>query len=117
LVVTPLPVEPEHRDAILVLHNRIDLAVALVVGNHLAASGHVDRRAGVAAVVFLESFSIAATRRVALDAAHESVTRRAREAPAVLDVISAREIELLVVDPPRCVNVQAADAVLVVWYV
>src|SRR5712671_1112701 len=113
LVVGPLPVKAQHRNPILVLHDRIDLAIALVVRDHLSTPGEIDLRAIIAAVVFLEGFPISAAAGIALDSTHEAVTGRIQSATD-LDVIPARKIELLVVDPPRHVDVVAAYAVLVV---
>ena len=42
LVLAPLEVEAQHRNAPLIDHVRIDLAVAVLVGNHLAAAGEVN---------------------------------------------------------------------------
>ena len=62
LVVAPLEVEAQHRDAPLVDHGRIDLAVAVRVGDHLAAAGEVDRGAVEPAVVVLQLLAVAAER-------------------------------------------------------
>src|SRR3989441_734181 len=51
LVVRPLPVEPQHRDAPPVHRARVDLAIGVVVRDHLAAARKADRRAVVAPVV------------------------------------------------------------------
>src|SRR3989442_13705899 len=100
LMVRPLPMEAQHRNTPTVHRAGIDLAVAVVVRDHLAATGESDRGAVVAAVVVLELLPVAAARRVAMDAAHEPVGRRVGAAPD-LDVVTAREVELLVVQPPR----------------
>ena len=113
LVIRPLPVKAKHRNPILVLHDGIELAVALVIRNHLAPTREIDRGAVVAAIVVLEGFPVTAARRIALDSTHESVTGRV-QATSDLDVISAREVELPVVDPPRHVDVISPDPVLVV---
>src|SRR5450759_351771 len=104
LVVGPLPMEAEHGNSVLVLHDRIELSIALVVRNHLPPTGEVDACAIVAAVVFLEGLAIPAARGRALDSAPESVAGRIQPATD-FDVVAAREIELLVVDPPRHVAV------------
>ena len=65
LVLRPLPVEAQHRDAPLVLHLGIELAVGVLVRDHLAAAGELDERAVVAARVFLELAAVAAARRAA----------------------------------------------------
>ena len=113
LVVGPLPVEAEHRDAELVDHVRVDLRIALLVRDLLAAPGETDRRAVVAAVVLLELRPVAAGTGESLDATAEAV-RRLPQPTIDFDVIPAREVELLVIEPPGHVHVHAADAVLVV---
>ena len=114
LVIRPLPVETQNRDSVFVLHHRIELTVALVVGHHLPAPGKVHVRSRVPAVVVLQRFAVAAAGWIALDAAEESVAGRTGEATPNFDVVAAREVELPVVDPPRHVDVISADAVLVV---
>src|SRR5439155_19918632 len=42
LMLGPAPVEAEHRDAPLIDGARIDVAVGVLVGNHLAAPGQPD---------------------------------------------------------------------------
>ena len=42
LVLAPLPVEAQHRDAPLVLHLRVELGVAVLVRDHLAAAVEAD---------------------------------------------------------------------------
>src|SRR5947208_606914 len=113
LVVRPLPVKPQHRNAPAVHRARVDLAVGVVVGNHLAAAREADRGAVIAAIVVLELLAVAAARRIALNPAHESVARHVRPAPD-LDVVAAREVELLVLEPPRHVQMHPAHAVVVV---
>src|SRR5256712_462960 len=51
LVVGPLPVEPQNGDAPPVHRVRVDLAVGVVVWDHLAAAREADRGAVVAALV------------------------------------------------------------------
>ena len=58
--VRPFPVEAQHRDAELVLHRRIEIGVAVFVGNHFAAPGEVDERAVIAARVLLEFAAVTA---------------------------------------------------------
>src|SRR5439155_24706860 len=57
--------------------------------------------------------AVAALAGKALDATHEAVARRIEPATD-LDVVAAREVELLVVEPPGHVEVHAADTILVV---
>src|SRR5216117_2739807 len=67
LVVGPLPMEPRNGDAPPVYHVRVDLAVAVVVGDHFAAAREADRGAVVAAVVVLELLAVAAPGGVTLN--------------------------------------------------
>jgi len=113
-VLRELRVEPQHRDAVGVDDVRIDLAVGVLVRDHLAAAGEVHGGPVEAAVVVLERLAVAADAVEALDAAHEAEAGRAAASAAELDVIAARKIELLVVQPPRHVEMRAAGAVFVV---
>src|SRR5256884_5209803 len=92
LVVSPLPVELQNRDAPPVHHVRVDLAVAAVVGDHLAAAREADRGAVVAAVVVLELLALAPPRGGAVDSPPEDAGRDLGPPPP-LPVVSAREIE------------------------
>src|SRR4029077_4002215 len=111
----PLPVEAQHRNTPLVLKSRIDLAVGVLVGDHLAASVEPDERAVVATHVLLDLHPVAA----AGEPFHGGSRAVARHAPpaAELDVIAAREAELagelLLVEPPRYVARMTVGAVLV----
>src|SRR5256886_12467999 len=58
LVIRPLPMKPEHRDAPSIHHAWVDLAVAVVVGDHLAAAREADRGAVVAAGVVPQLLSV-----------------------------------------------------------
>src|SRR5690606_27052374 len=92
LVIRPLPVEAKHGDAPLVLHVRIDFAVAIVVGDHVAAAREAHEGAVIAAGLLLELPSVAAAR----DPLITSPRAHAGHAPAggELDVIPAGKIEL-----------------------
>src|SRR5690606_2881170 len=105
-------VEAQHGNAEAILHFRIELGVRELVRDHLAAAGEADGRAEVAAVLVLEIDTVAAARRIAVDAAHESCAGLAETAPD-FDVVAAREVEAAVVEPPWHVDVSAADAFLV----
>src|SRR5712664_4279292 len=59
LVVRPFPVEAQHRNAPLVHGARIEFAVRVVVGNHLAAAREPDRGAVIATVVVFELLAVA----------------------------------------------------------
>src|SRR3989449_7768160 len=63
LVVRPLPVEAQHRYAPLVHGARVELAIRVVVRDHLAAAREADRGAVIAAVVVFELLAVAAARR------------------------------------------------------
>src|SRR4029079_5282806 len=99
LVVLPLPVEAQDRNTEAVNDIWIDLAIRVVVRDHLATAGEPDRRAVVTAAVVLQFLAVAAAGRIALYSAHETRTRLVDTAPH-LDVVPAREIQLLVVEPP-----------------
>src|SRR3989442_6435149 len=113
LVVRPLPMEAQHGDAPAVHRIGVDVAVAVVVRNLLAASGEADHRAIGATVRVLEVLPVTPAARVPLDPAHEAGGWLIAPAP-YLDVVAAGEIELRVVEPPGHVEVHPAHAVLVV---
>ena len=106
--------EPQNGDAVGVDHVRIEVAVGVVVRNHLATTGEAHGRAEVLAVIVFELLAVPALAVEPLDAAHDPECGRAAAAAAELDMVAAREIELLVIDPPGHVQMHAADAVLVV---
>src|SRR4029079_9785565 len=112
LVFRPLPMETQRGDAPAILHARIDLAVRILVRNHLAAARQADERAVVATHVLFEFATVAAG-----EGGHGSHAVDARHAPAAarLDVIAARETELarVLVEPPRRIDVNAAGPVFV----
>src|SRR5438093_958070 len=108
----PLPMEPQDGDPPLVHHVGVDLAVAVVVGDHLAAAREADEGAVHLAVLLLEVRSIAAAHD-AVGAGEDAGAGHSAPAPH-LDVIPAWERHLLLVVPPRHVEVHPADAVLVV---
>src|SRR3989441_804836 len=88
-VVRPLPVEPQHGDPPPVHGARIDLAIAVVIRDHLAAAREADRGAVVAAVVGLWLFSVAPSRRGGGRSAPESLSPHVR-APPPLAVVDPR---------------------------
>src|SRR5438309_3786353 len=99
LVIRPLPVKAKHRDSILVHDAGIDLAVAIVICDHLAAAREGDDGSPELAVVGFETFSIASHAVVAFDVAHESGCGRPTSSAAELDMVAPREVELLIVEP------------------
>src|SRR5258708_14628079 len=122
LVIAPLEVEAQDRNAVLVDDARIELQVRVLVRHHLASPREAHRRSVDAPVVALELVAVAAERNgrsrgldagIRLNVAHESRARH-MAAPADFDGVAAREIELLVIHPPRHVQVHAPDALLAV---
>src|SRR2546422_591419 len=95
LVVGPLPVEPRNGDAPPVHRVRVDLAVGVVVGDHLAAAREADRGAVVAAGVVLAVLCVAPSRPGGLQPVQDALRRQGTGAPAP-DVVAAREVELRV---------------------
>src|SRR5439155_12578347 len=76
--------------------------------------GEADGGSVVLPVIVLQLFPVPAAPVEALNAAEDAVAWSAAASAADLDVIPARKIELRVVEPPRHVEMHAADAVLVV---
>ena len=125
LGVAPRHVEAECRDAVAVDARRVDLAEVVLARDHLAAPREADARAVESPVVVLELLAVAAAAAgplgafviavSALDAPHEAVARHPSAAPG-LEVVAAGEAErgVLVVQPPRDVDVHPAHAVAVV---
>ena len=115
LVLRPVEVEAQHRNAHLVLHFGIDLAVAPLVGDHLAASGEADEGPVVAPGSALEACTVEGG---VSGQERERAEPRHRAASAELDVVAAREVELTLslgaVLPPRHVEVHQGHTVLVV---
>src|SRR5260221_9950178 len=72
LVIRPFPVEAQHGNSKSIDNVRIDLAIRVVVRNHLAASRESDRRAVVSAVIVLELFPITAAGRIPLNSSSET---------------------------------------------
>src|SRR5918993_30742 len=104
LVIAPLPVEAQDRYPPAIDGRGIDFAVAVLVGDHLAAAGQTDGAAVIGADgrFHLEPVAFGARER-AVERAH----RRHPVPAADLDVIPARKIEPLVVPvPPRHVQVR-----------
>src|SRR5262249_30681437 len=100
LVIRPLPVKAEHWNSKFVDDVRADPAIAIVCCNHFAAAREAQDRAPEFPVIGFESFTVAADAVVAFDIAHEWKRRNPTASPPELDVISARKVELLVIQPP-----------------
>src|SRR5258706_4198306 len=111
LGVRPLPVETKDRDAPAVHHVGIQLAVAVLVGDHLAPGREADEGAVEPAVVVLQGLAVASAVDL-VDGTHEPVARHVPPAPA-LEVVAARGVQLPVVEPPGHVHVHAPDAVFI----
>src|SRR5277367_796766 len=97
LVLAPLPVEAQHRNAPSVNHVRVDVAEALLIGNHLAASAESDDRAIGTAAFLLQRDAIAL-----MLCAHSVKAPHSRHMASAseLNVITAQEIVLLPKPPP-----------------
>src|SRR6185503_16883255 len=79
-VFAELPVEAQHGNAETVNGRGIELAVRVLVRNHLAASVEADRRAVILAIVGLELLAVAAAVH-SLNAAAEPGARLTGAAP------------------------------------
>src|SRR5262249_42535170 len=117
LVLRPFPMEAQDGNAPAVFDLRIDLAIGMLVRDHLAPAVKADEGAVVAARVLLELAAVAAPGQP-----FEALERvKARHAPAAaeFDVVSARKTQLaralLFIEPPGRVHMAAACALFVVW--
>src|ERR1700749_2700979 len=59
LILTPLPVEPKHRNSPFVLYFGVQFAEAVLIGNHLASSAEPYECAIRAAALLLETNPVA----------------------------------------------------------
>src|SRR5256884_269192 len=100
LVVGALPVEPQNWDAPPVPRVRVDLAVAVVVGDHLAAAREADRGAVVAAGVGLLPPALAPPPGGALDPLPHAGGKQGAGAPHP-PVGAARGGQVCPLEPPR----------------
>src|SRR3546814_9343969 len=93
-VLRPAEGEAQHWDAEPILHARIDLAKAVLVGDHLTAQRHTDRRARSTADRLLQPRA---------PAPRQGSGRRDAETAADLAMIDARKIQvaalLLLIQP------------------
>ena len=115
LVLTPLPVEAQHRDAPLIHHVGIKLAVAVLVWQHFATSCKAELRTVETARILLELATIHAGRsRVQVAKAFHL---RHLPPAAHLNVITTGKAELgvLIHQPPRYISVQSSRAIFVHW--
>src|SRR5262245_37899068 len=105
--------ETQDRYSVLVHHVRIDLTIAIVAGDHLATASKAHHGSPILPVVFLETLSITTLAVEPFDAPHNAEIRSAAASTAELDVIAARKVQFLVVQPPRHVEMHPADAIFV----
>ena len=111
-VFAPAEVEAQDGDSPVVNDSGIDVAEAVLVGDHFAASGETDGAAVAIADRFLE---VSAVALVSAGDSAEGTDARHAEAAADFDVIAAGEFLVFLVElPPRHVDVAAGIAVAVV---
>src|SRR3954447_20942990 len=112
LVLRPFEVEPQHRNSPRVRLRGVDFAPRVLIRDHLAAAREVHECAVLLPQLLLQRLPVPLVAR-ALSGKRPEL--RQREPASELDVIPAREVLLLVVvQPPRDVQMHAADAVAVV---
>src|SRR5271170_5511976 len=87
-VLAPLPVEAENGNAPLVDHAGIDLAIGILVGNHLSSAAESDVGAVGAAALLLQADAVAL---MLVANAIEAADARHVASAAELDVIAAQE--------------------------
>src|SRR5260370_42650793 len=87
-VITPLEVEPQHWDSPLIDHIRINLTVAVLIGDHFAAAGKLHKRAVRFADTALQFHSVATAENL-LRPVSES-RRRHAAAASKFDVAAPR---------------------------
>src|SRR5205085_11179484 len=115
LVLRPAPVETQHRDPPLVLDARVDLAIGVLVGDHLATPVEADERPVIAAHVLLELHPVAAAGQP-LHARPGSVPRHPLAAAALVMVAAGERqlpAALIPVEPPANIQLIAIGSVLV----
>src|SRR5438128_5806667 len=98
--------EAQDRDAPLVHDFGIDLAPAVAIGNHLTASREAQERSIQLPILLLEIGAISAA-EVTLRPAEDTGTWHPTMCSAELNVVAAREVELLLIIPPGHVQVSA----------
>src|SRR5579863_656623 len=110
-VVAPFPVKAEDRNAPLVDYVRIDFAIAVFVGNHLATTRETD----VGAIFFPAFLFEGDTVAFIVVAQVVPVAHAGHAAPAAeLGVVPAQDFVLAVKLPPGQVHVRSANALVVV---
>jgi len=115
LVLAPFEVEAQDRNAPLIHHIRIDLAIAVFIRNHFAAPVEINVTAVNLTQIAFELRAVTAAQNL-MGTTELSGFRQSAPA-AELDMIPARERHLagllLLVEPPGHVHVHAAGSVLV----
>src|SRR5262245_5522736 len=115
-MLRPLEMEPENRNAPRVPFGRINFAIAAFVRDHLSPAREMNEGAVIPAGIFLEFLPVASAGQ-SFEAGESADTGHLPSA-AEFDVITAREIhfagELLLVKPPRRVQVHARRTIFVV---
>src|SRR5437879_1358178 len=109
--VAPVAVAAQHPDPRLGHARRLDRAVAVVVGNHLATAGESDVSAIFLLAVTLERESVAF--KLIAEFVIISDARQAAASPE-LSVVATQKIILAIELPPRQVHVHSAHAVVIV---
>ena len=112
----PLPVKPQDGQAPFVFHDGVQIAEAVVIRNHFAATAKAQRRAIVAPHILLELAAVTPTREP-FEPGTETAIRHP-PAGGKFDVIPSREIQparlLLLIEPPGRIDVRPPRTILVV---
>src|SRR5439155_20886533 len=111
LVIAPLPVEAQDRNAPLIDRVGIDIAVTVLVGNHLATAFEADKSSVHAAALLLQARAV--TLELVAYAVKLADTRH-RTAAIDFYVISAQKIIFAIELPPWNVNMHPANSVMIV---
>ena len=109
-VVAPLPVKAQNRNPAFIHRVRINFAIAVLVRDHLAASGKANVGPVSLATLLLQTASVAFrefAKRVELPDAWQT------PAASKFNVISAQELVLAIEFPPRHVHVHAANTIVI----
>jgi hypothetical protein len=110
VVFAPGEMKAQHGDAPLVDDVRINLAVAQLVRDHLAATFHADEASVFLAAGLLERAAV--TLNLLQHSVEHPDTRHVASA-VDLDMVAAEEFVCPVVFPPRGINVNRPGAVMV----
>ena len=113
--------ETKHGDAVLVHDIRVDFAIVVIPGNHLATGRKTNYGPVQIPVILLELHSVAAPAPGAIleqvidrvNTAHEAIVGLLAS-PPYFEMISTGEIALCVIPEPGDVNVRPANAIFIV---